>query len=63
MSTDTTAYEDAALEHAGDCAGEYLDSIGKTDLATLTQEEWQQLIRVVSLNFLQKRTELQPCPF
>lgn len=60
---DLTPYEQAALEFAGECAGEYLDSIGKTDLAKMTQEEWQTLISVACLNFSQKRNELTPCPF
>jgi len=63
MMQDTLPHEDAALEHAGKCAGEYLDELGKTDLSELTSEEWVQIIRVVGLNFLHKRAELQPCPF
>jgi len=32
--------EAEALEAGGALGGEYLDSIGKTDLATLTGEQW-----------------------
>ena len=32
--------EKAALEAGGAAAGAYLDSIGKTDLATMTADEW-----------------------
>lgn len=36
----TTDLESAALAAGGDQAGQYLDEIGKTDLATLTGDEW-----------------------
>jgi len=29
----------------GEIGGQYLDTIGKTDLATLTQEEWFEFCR------------------
>jgi len=35
-----TLYEARALAAGGNDAGSYLDSIGKTDLATLEQTEW-----------------------
>lgn len=33
--------------HASDMAGEYLDELGKTDLATLTRDEWLEFLHVV----------------
>lgn len=33
-----------ALEHGGMAGGEYLDSIGKTDLAELTEEQWGEFL-------------------
>ena len=39
-------YEEQALADAGDAAGAYLDGIGKTDLATLTEEEWAEFWRL-----------------
>jgi len=36
--------ERAAMSDAGDVAGQYLDSIGKTDFATLDQEEWRKFL-------------------
>lgn len=39
--------EKIKFEHASDMAGEYLDSLGKSDLATLTREEWLELLHVV----------------
>jgi hypothetical protein len=39
-TTALDAFEQRALQAAGEDAGEYLDGIGKTDLATLTGEQW-----------------------
>lgn len=35
------------VEAAGDMAGAYLQSINKTDLATLTGDEWIQFLCIV----------------
>jgi Family of unknown function (DUF6511) len=40
-------FERKALLVGGDKAGEYLDSIGVTDLANLQPEEWQQFLEKV----------------
>lgn len=37
--------------NASDLAGEYLDSLGKSDLALLSVDEWQTLLRVVVLSY------------
>ena len=44
---DPTPNERAAMAHGGAMAGEYLDSLGKTDLAQLSVEEWHTLIEVI----------------
>ena len=44
---DPTPNERVALLHGGDMAGEYLDSLGKTDLALFSNEEWQTLLKVI----------------
>ena len=44
---DSTPNEQAAMEHGGRMGGEYLDSLGKTDLATFTVEEWSIFIECV----------------
>lgn len=44
---DPTDLELAAMDEAGNLGGEYLDEIKKTDLSSLTLEEWQTFIRVV----------------
>ena len=44
---DPTPNERAAMGHGGAMGGEYLDSLGKTDLAQLSVEEWHTLIEVI----------------
>ena len=44
---DSTPNEKAALANAAQMGGEYLDSLGKTDLATFTVEEWATFIDCV----------------
>lgn len=45
------AFEEAARDDAGEMAGAYLDSIGKTDLAALTREEWATFLHQVIVGF------------
>lgn len=44
-------YETKALKAAGGEAGAYLDSIGVTDLAKLTEGEWERFLRIVIDSF------------
>ena len=44
---DPDEHEIAAIAAASPTAGEYLESIGKTDLAVLTEAEWLTLLEVV----------------
>jgi hypothetical protein len=44
---DPTPNERAAILYGGDMAGEYLDSLGKSDLALFSSEEWQTLLEVI----------------
>ncbi len=44
-------YEIAALAAAGDRAGAYLDSLTRTDLATLHPEEWTHVCRLIVTGF------------
>jgi hypothetical protein len=48
---DPTHNELAAIEHAGTMAGEYLDSLGRTDLATLEVNEWLCFIEIIVTAF------------
>ena len=60
---DPTQNEIAAMEHASDKAGEYIESLGgKTDMATFTYEEWMTLIEVVCTGFTEKLGELNDFP-
>lgn len=43
----TTDTEEEALEAGGNAGGQYLDSIGKTDLATLSPLEWSTFLSKV----------------
>lgn len=40
MSDPVFRIDERAILKGGDVAGQYLDDIGKTDLAKLTPEEW-----------------------
>ncbi len=44
---DPDEHEIAAIASASPMAGKYLESIGKTDLAVLTEAEWLTLLEVV----------------
>lgn len=44
-------YETRARADAGEKAGEFLDSIGKSDLGELTAEEWQRFLTTVIHEF------------
>lgn len=55
---DPDQYEADALGAAGERGGEYLDSIGKTDLATMTLDEWQVFIQVVVGGYVERMDEI-----
>ena len=48
---DPTKEEIESAKEAGYRAGEYLDSINKTDLVNLSQEEWQAFLLVIIDNY------------
>ncbi|WP_407528414.1 DUF6511 domain-containing protein [Methylobacterium oryzisoli] len=48
---DLDRFERAARDAAGERAGAYLDSLGKTDLATLTAEEWSIFLHQIIVGF------------
>ncbi|MDR7037431.1 hypothetical protein J2X36_002178 [Methylobacterium sp. BE186] len=59
-------FEQAARDEAGDMAGAYLESIGKTDLARLTEEEWKTFLHQVLVGFeasLRRRFLENAAPF
>ncbi|MES2783577.1 MAG: DUF6511 domain-containing protein, partial [Pseudomonadota bacterium] len=53
--TDT---ENKAVMATGDLAGQYLDKLGKTDLATMSYEEWMDFIADTCENFISERSRL-----
>ena len=44
---DPTPNEKAAFVHGGEMGGEYLDSIAKTNLETLSRDEWLTFVEAV----------------
>jgi hypothetical protein len=51
IMVDPTELEIERMEAAADKGGEYLDSLGKTDLATLSRDEWMTFIECVCTEF------------
>jgi hypothetical protein len=65
-SRDLDAFEVMALSDAGGAAGEYLESIGKTDLGALESEEWVTFLKTVLNEFgeaMRKRLLNHAAPF
>lgn len=61
--TDIQDWEIPVILHGGAMGGEYLESIGKSDLATLTPAEWQAFLEVICTNYHAEHNRLKPCPF
>ena len=55
---DPTPNEQDALNAAGQTAGEYLDSLGKTDLAEMEVSEWESLIESIITGYTDRLREL-----
>lgn len=55
---DPSPNEKAALANAAQMGGEYLDSLGRTDLATLTVDEWATFIDCVVTGYCDFLREL-----
>lgn len=45
--TDPNTIELAAMANASNCAGEYIENLGKTDMASWSSDEWATFIEVV----------------
>ncbi len=59
-------YENQAIDAASEKAGAFLEGIGKTDLATLTGEEWRDLLSTVFVAAtaqIQRLTDEDAVPF
>jgi hypothetical protein len=55
---DPTPNEAEAMTVGGQMGGEYLESIGKSDLATLTETEWDRFIDAVVTGYCDHLREL-----
>lgn len=60
-----TRIESLASGRGGEAGGEFLDSIGKTDLATLTPDEWFEFCRRIVAGYRKGMVELvkEEAPF
>lgn len=59
-------FEKKALDAASDKAGAFLEGVGKTDLATMTAEEWRELLATVFVSAaaeIQRLTDEDAVPF
>jgi hypothetical protein len=56
---DPSEHEIAAMESAGCCAGEYLESIAKTDLAVMSDDEFMTMIEAIVTGYTDKLRELE----
>jgi len=59
---DPTRHERAAMDHAVAMAGEYVESLGRTDLMTWSAEEFATLIEVIVTAFTDRLRELGDDP-
>ena len=57
LMIDPTTRELAAMRAAGPKAGEYIESLGKTDMALFTVEEFTTLIQVIVSAYQSAKTE------
>lgn len=51
-------YEEQALEDGGNAGGQYLDEIGKTDLAALDEHEWGTFLGKVLVGYADSMREI-----
>jgi hypothetical protein len=45
--TDPNQAEVAAMEHASYCGGQFIEGIGRTDMAVWSGDEWQSFISAI----------------
>jgi hypothetical protein len=55
---DPNDHEMAAMMQASERAGEFIESLGKTDMAAWSSEQWGQFIEVICTGYVDKLTEL-----
>ena len=59
---DPTRHERAAMDHAVEMAGEYIESLGRTDLMAWSPEEFDTLIEVIVTAFTDRLRDLGDDP-
>ena len=55
---DPTPNEIAAMVAGGEAGGEYLESLGRTDLALLTEHEWDTFVEAIVTGYCDHLCEL-----
>ena len=55
---DPTKSEREAMVHAGINGGEYLDSIKKTDLAKMSDDEWNTFVEAIVTGYIEEMQRL-----
>lgn len=60
---DPTKDELDAIDAGGQCGGEYLDEIGKTDLSTMTEDEWRTFCRCIVTGYIGEMQKRIRAPF
>ena len=55
---DPTPNEQAAIRHGGMMGGEVLDSLGRTDLALLSEAEWLTFVEAIITGYCDRLREL-----
>ena len=56
---DPNEHELAAMRRAGDAAGEFIDALGRTDMATWSPAEWSSFIDVICGGYVDSLIEQQ----
>jgi len=59
---DVTPNEQAAMDNGGRMAGEYIDHLGKTDLATMTDEEWKMIVECIVTGYVESMQKFNKIP-
>lgn len=55
---DPTQHEIAAIEAASEPAGQYIESLGRTDMATWSRDEWLQFLECVVTGYVDELGKL-----
>ena len=56
---DANEHELAAMLNASDRAGEFIETVGGTDMAEWSREQWNQFIEVICTGYVNRLIELR----